>query len=79
MREIEIFVMIKMLILFTVVGLPTPHIRFNKDSDEVVSRTERNLYQEREFQVHNLENSQHCADPEYKRSFVIEPDLRGDQ
>ena len=82
MREtLDIFVMIEMLLLFTVVGLPAPHLRhhgLNIETDEVMPRTETNLYEEQEYQVHG-EKSQHCADPGYERSFVIEPDLRGDQ
>ena len=80
MREtLEIFVMIVILLLFNVVGLPTPdlrhHRRLNRETDEVVSRTETSLYQEQEDQV---QTGKHCADPESERNFVIEPDLRGD-
>ena len=75
MREtLEIFVMIVILLLFNVVGLPTPDLRhLNRETDEAVSRTETNLYQEEEVQT-----GKHCADPEYERNFIIEPDLRGD-
>ena len=65
-----IFVMIRMLLLFTVVGLPTTP----RDVALNMSRTETNLYEE--YQLHT-EKPPLCADKRYE-SFVIEPDLRGD-
>ena len=76
MREsLDIFVMVKMLLLFTVMGLPAPPRHVNTET-VVVSGTEANLYQEyQEYQV-QTEKPHLCADPGYQ-SFVIEPDLRG--
>ena len=77
MREtLDIFVMIEMLLLFTVLGLPAPHrhVKLNIETAEDVSRTETNLYQEYQVQT---EKPQLCVDPG-NENFVIEPDLRGD-
>ena len=68
MREIlDIVVMVKMLLIFTVMVMAAPHRHLNIE-------TETNLeYQE--YQV-NTEKPHLCADSEHL-SFVIEPDLRG--
>ena len=75
-RTLEIFVMIRMLLLVTVVGLPAPHrhLKHDIESHEVVSRPETSQYQE--YQVH-AEKPQLCKG-HGSESFVVEPDLLGD-
>ena len=71
MREtLDVIVMIKMLLLFTVVGLSAPP-RHVKRNITVVTKT--NQYEE--YQVY-IEKPQRCAE-EGHESFVIEPDFRG--
>ena len=77
MREtLEIFVMIRMLLLVTVVGFPAQHrrLQLSIDGGEIVSGPESSLHQE--YQVH-AEKPQLCED-RGSESFVVEPDLLGD-